>query len=205
MLRPPSLPEHQVVELLRRAEPARGADGELGRRRPRCGRDGRSTFCGGERARCTSSGVTVGGELARVQPQPHRVALLAEDAHRGHAGDGLHALRTTRSAKSVTLEDAAACRCAASMKMIGLGVGVRLLDDRRIGVGRQLAHGAATPCRARRWRRPRGRRRGRTRPDAGCGRRCEVEEITRMPATPLMACSSGSVICESITSALAPG
>jgi hypothetical protein len=33
----------------------------------------------------------------------------------------------------------------------------------------------------------------------------EVEAMLRTPATPFTACSSGSVICESMTSGLAPG
>jgi hypothetical protein len=36
-------------------------------------------------------GEAVAGQLVGVQPDPHGVLALAEDAHVGHAGDGLQA------------------------------------------------------------------------------------------------------------------
>jgi len=120
-------------------------------------------------------GDVVLAELVWIEHEAHRIAALAEDAHAGHAGVVCTLSRIILSAMS--LSDWVSRGSLRSVRKM-------------IGEASASASERSEP------------RLSSTRIEL-CPVR-EVRESTRIPATPLIARSSGSVMTESITSGLAP-
>jgi hypothetical protein len=133
------LAENDIVELLGGVEAALGAEGELGGVALDAAR-GKVDVLRFERVEDVLRGDAVGGHLVGVEPEAHRVALLAEDADLADAGDRLHALLDEGVATLETSRMFWVSLCTAR-KMMGSRVGVGLLHDGRVGVlGQRLHH-----------------------------------------------------------------
>ena len=154
--------DDDVVELRGGVDAAQRAQPDLPACPVRCVPPGISTFsfwiasrtCSIDRPRAFSFSTSTTMWISRALPPFMR--HVADAVHRferalhllvGHLGEGADRHRASTRARCV---------------MIGVGVGIGLLDDGRQHFGRHVPHRARPPFRARCWRRRRGRARARS-------------------------------------------
>jgi len=142
----------------------------------------------------------MGGHFVGVQEKPHRIALVAKDAHCRHPGNRLNPLLDDRVGGVRDIVDA----LFSVRKMMGEESASAFSTVEGSASAGSCRRATLTLSRTSLAAASMGTPKSNSTRIELCPSR-EVLEITRIPATPLMLCSMGSVIWEEITSGLAPG